>query len=82
MPALSLFSLNAAISLPADRPAARRRGGLVVVGIVTGIAVMGVAVIGVLIDDGAGDGIEDERTRIRLALEIEHVIERICIAVD
>src|ERR1700730_9884106 len=39
-------------------------------------------VVAVTRDDRSGDRIEDERTRIRLALEVEHVIERICIPVD
>src|ERR1700676_2213288 len=77
---------SAKTSLPAE-PAARRRGGSIVTGILTGvsvIAVMGIAilVIGVVIDDRAGDRIEDERTRIRLVLEVEHVIERIRMPVD
>ena len=36
----------------------------------------------VTLDDRSGDLIEDERTHIRIALEVEHVIERICIPVD
>jgi len=36
----------------------------------------------VTLDDRSGDLIEDERTHSRLALEVEHVIERICIPVD
>src|SRR5580700_660961 len=80
MPALSLFALDPAISLPAHWPAARRRGGSIVAGIA--VIAIRIVVIGVVIDDRSGDLIEDQRTHIRLALEVEHVVERICIPVN
>jgi hypothetical protein len=55
---------------------------IVVVAIVVVMAVVVTVVVAVTRDDRSSDGIENERTRIRLALEVEHVIERICIPVD
>src|ERR1700681_567854 len=53
-----------------------------VVSVVALVVVVMTVVVAVTRDDRSGDLIEDERTRIRLALEVEHVIERICIPVD
>src|ERR1700752_4449158 len=50
--------------------------------VVAVIVIMAVVVIVATRDDRSSDGIENQRTRIRLVLEVEHVVERICIAVD
>ena len=57
---------------------------VIVIVIVAVIVVMAIVMTVVVAtrDDRSSDCIEDERTRIRLALEVEHVIERICIPVD
>lgn len=57
-----------------------RRGPLVSIVVLVVVAVT--VIVAATRDDRSGDLIEDERTNIRLALEVEHVIERICIPVD
>ena len=67
------------------------RGSIVsVVALVVAIVILALIVIVAIVvtvvaatrDDRSTDCIENERTRIRLALEVEHVIERICKPVD
>lgn len=49
-------------------------------GVVVSVVALAVVAIHleVTLDDRSGDLIEDKRVHIRLALEVEHVIERIC----
>src|ERR1700723_1742575 len=55
---------------------------VVIVIVIVAVVVVVTVVVAVTRDDRSSDGIENERTRIRLALEVEHVIERICRPVD